>query len=99
MIQYHDPRGEVVTANDPYELSFDLSASVARGETPTIGLLANGFPDSENFLRHVGKVLERHLAGVKISVWNKGNAAIPAPDKMLEEIQAQCQVAIAAYGH
>ena len=99
MIQFHDPRGKVATVADPYTLSYDLPQRVKSGESPTIGLLANGFPDSENFLQHVGRALKNALPGVQVSLWNKGNAAIPAPAEMLSEIQASCQVAIAAYGH
>ncbi len=66
---------------------------------PVVGLLANGFPDSENFLRHIGTELEQLIDGIEIHVWNKGNASIAAPDTMLEEIQSQCDAVIAAYGH
>ena len=39
------------------------------------------------------------LPEAQVRHWNKGNAAIPAPEKMLNEIKENCQVAIAAYGH
>jgi hypothetical protein len=80
---------------DPYTLGIDLAAN----PPSVVGLLANGFPDSENFLRHVGTELERIIDGIEVRVWNKGNASIPAPDSMLDEIQAQCDAVIAAYGH
>ena len=62
MIQFHDPRGQVAGRQDPYELCYDLVASVGRGERPTIGLLANGFPDSDNFLKHIGDALCERVA-------------------------------------
>ena len=43
--------------------------------------------------------LERLIDGIEVRVWNKGNASIAAPDAMLDEIQAQCDAVIAAYGH
>ena len=31
--------------------------------------------------------------------WNKGNASIPAPASMLEEIEQDCTAVVAAWGH
>ncbi|NND53485.1 MAG: hypothetical protein HKN56_00755 [Gammaproteobacteria bacterium] len=95
MITFHDPRGEVATEMEAYTLTHEFTDT----QPVTIGLLANGFPDSENFLRALAEVLSIKLPGAAIKVWNKGNASIPAPDTMLAEIKATCQVAIAAYGH
>ncbi|MAD93283.1 MAG: hypothetical protein CMP85_05640 [Gammaproteobacteria bacterium] len=95
MIEFHNPQGERAVPADPYTLGIDLAAN----PPSVIGLLANGFPDSENFLRHVGTELERLIDGIEVRVWNKGNASIAAPDSMLDEIQAQCDAVIAAYGH
>ena len=95
MIEFHNPQGERAVPADPYTLGIDLAAN----PPSVVGLLANGFPDSENFLRHVGTELERLIDGIEVRVWNKGNASIAAPDNMLDEIQAQCDAVIAAYGH
>ena len=95
MIKFHSPQGERAVPVDPYTLGIDLAAN----RTSVVGLLAYGFPDSENFLRHVGAELERLIDGIEVRVWNKGNASIAAPDAMLDEIQAQCDAVIAAYGH
>lgn len=95
MIEFHSPQGERATPTNPYTLSIDLPAH----NTSVVGLLANGFPDSENFLRQIGVELERLIDGVEVRIWNKGNASIAAPDTMLDEIQAQCDAVIAAYGH
>ena len=97
MITFHDPRGEVGTEVEPYTLSYDVAAAAGAGVT--VGLLANGFPDSENFLTAVGDALRKRLPEVTVKSWNKGNASIPAPEDMLAEISSQCQVGIAAYGH
>ena len=95
MIEFHSPQGERAVPVDPYTLGIDLAAN----DTSVVGLLANGFPDSENFLRHVGTELERLIDGIEVRGWNKGNASIAAPEAMLDEIQAQCHAVIAAYGH
>ena len=95
MIEFHNPQGERAVPADPYTLGIDLAAN----PPSVVGLLANGFPDSENFLRHVGTELERLIDGIEVRVWNKGNASIAAPDSMLDEIQARCDAVIAAYGH
>jgi hypothetical protein len=95
MIEFHNPQGERAVPADPYTLGIDLAAN----PPSVVGLLANGFPDSEDFLRHVGTELERLIDGIEVRVWNKGNASIAAPDSMLDEIQAQCDAVIAAYGH
>ena len=95
MIEFHSPQGERAVPVDPYTLGIDLAAN----DTSVVGLLANGFPDSENFLRHVGTELERLIDGIEVRVWNKGNASIAAPEATLDEIQAQRHAVIAAYGH
>lgn len=95
MIEFHNPQGQRAVPADPYTLGIDLASN----PPSVVGLLANGFPDSENFLRHVGCELERLIDGIEVRVWNKGNASIAAPDSMLDEIQGQCDAVIAAYGH
>ena len=72
MIEFHNPQGQRAVPADPYTLGIDLAAN----PPSVVGLLANGFPDSENFLRHVGCELERLIDGIEVRVWNKGNASI-----------------------
>ena len=97
MIKFHDPRGRIGTKIDVYELAYDIRAN--NGSGVTVGLLANGFPDSEVFLTKIASALQELLPNIKTRLWNKGNAGIPANDEMLAEITSSCQVAIAAYGH
>ncbi len=93
MVDFIDPRAATSVEHVPYELRLDAA------EGPlTIGYLANGFPDSENFLKAVAAQVER-LLNAASAHWNKGNASIPAPDDMLDAIRGNCQAAIAAYGH
>ncbi len=96
MIEFHDPRADVGTRMEPYTLSHSMDPS---GAGTTVGLLANGFPDSENFLNKVGDALTRRLPKIQIKRWNKGNPTVSVSEKALDEIKASCQVAIAAYGH
>ena len=97
MIKFVDPRGSVATEIEPYELSKDIRAN--KGLGISVALLANGFPDSEVFIRKIGEAIQRRLPDIRTLVWNKGNAGVEVSDDMLQEILADCQVAIAAYGH
>ncbi|NCF44752.1 MAG: hypothetical protein GWP70_08020 [Proteobacteria bacterium] len=97
MFKFIDPRGDTATAIEPYTLSKDLTAEASAGTT--VGLLANGFPDSENFVRAVGAAIQQHIPSIQTLVWNKGNAGVEVSDDMAAEILDRCQVTIAAYGH
>jgi hypothetical protein len=97
MIEFHDPRGDSAVEEELYELRCDLAQK--EGEGMTVGLLANGYPDSESFLFEVEGALKQILPKLSIKHWNKGNASIVASDQILNEIQESCQAAIAAYGH
>ncbi|GIS18357.1 MAG: hypothetical protein CM15mP120_02730 [Pseudomonadota bacterium] len=46
MIEFHDPTGASPAAGEDYDHTFDLTDH----GSATIGLLANGFADSERFL-------------------------------------------------
>ena len=71
--------------------------ALAAGET--VGLFANGFPDSVAFLEHIGAALTRAVPGLDVKLWNKGNASALASQQHLGEIQAECTAVVAAYGH
>ena len=92
MIRFHDPRARTGVNDEPYTLQADLSEG-------QIAYLANGFPDSENFLKAVERSVQALLPNTTAMHWNKGNASIPAPDAMLDEIRSGSVAAIAAYGH
>ncbi len=95
MIEYHNPEAQVGIEAIPYTLSLAMRT----GEPLRLGLLANGFPDSENFLNSVGEAMQANIDGLKVLSWNKGNASIPANDEMLEDIRGSCHAVVAAYGH
>ncbi len=95
MIEYHNPEAEVGVDKIPYELSTVVKVSGPIG----IGFLANGFPDSENFLHEVALAMQTIEPDIKVFPYNKGNASIPANESLLAEIHSHCTAAVAAYGH
>lgn len=92
-MEFHDPRGARSGSIEPYT----ATATLAPGQT--IGLFANGFPDSVAFLEHIGEALRRELPDVGVRLWNKGNASALASEEDLAEISDTCSAVIAAYGH
>lgn len=95
MIRFHDPRAEVAVEATPYTLGIDLDGS----NDCTVAFLANGFPDSEPFLEALADAMKARLPQLTAKHWNKGNASIPAPASMLEEIERDCTAVVAAWGH
>ena len=95
MVDYHDPKAEVNVEHFPYDLGITLTGS----NQTTVGLLANGFPDSENFLNHIADILLDREPGLTLARYNKGNASVPASAEILNGITNDCQAVITAYGH
>jgi hypothetical protein len=91
--EFHDPRAEPKAVAEPYEITVDLNKQVS------IGLVANGFPDSVRFLDHVEKTLAQAVPTASFVRYDKGDASSVVGGKMLEDIQAECQAVVAAYGH
>lgn len=94
-IQFHDPRGIRAQAAQPYTLGLDLSAE----SDASIGLMANGFPDSVAFLDAIEVALVARFPKLTVHRYNKGNASISAPKALMDEIANDCDGLIAAYGH
>ena len=92
-IEFHDPRGETETAPDTYNLSISLDSPVS------IGLVANGFPDSVCFLDHVEKALAQEIPNATFVRYDKGDASSVLGETMLEDIADECNAVVAAYGH
>jgi hypothetical protein len=95
MIEYHNPDAQVGIETMAYE----LSAVIKGSEAINIGFLANGFPDSENFLRELEIAMQDIAPGIGAFAYNKGNASIPAGEELLSEISGRCAAVVAAYGH
>ena len=94
MIEFVDPRADVGAEAEPYELTVDPTAGPLE-----IGLVANGFPDSEAFLDLVQKSLAVELPVASFRRYNKGNASSVISDAMLDDVVGSCQAVVAAYGH
>lgn len=92
-ILYHDPRAAPLAPPEPYHLRADFSQPL------TIGLFANGFPDSVAFLEALGHALGTSLPTAAFRHYNKGGPSIRASDAMLARITAECDVVVCAYGH
>ena len=95
MIEYLNPDASVGVDETPYELSLTIS----EGEPTPIGLLANGFPDSVEFLDELGVALQKLRPGIAVHAFNKCNATVPANEQLLGEIGGECVGVVAAYGH
>ena len=93
MVTFVDPRGVPATEVLPYDLAAPLS------EGSVIGLMANGFPDSDTFLDAVAAAVGARLPAVSFARFNKGNASRLADEAMLSEVEGTCVAVIAAYGH
>ncbi len=95
MIEYLNPEARVGVEETPYELSVKVSSE----DATSLGLLANGFPDSVEFLDALGNALQKLRPGIAVHAYNKGNASIAANEQLLGEIGGECVGVIAAYGH
>jgi len=95
MIEYHNPEGAVGIEVTPYS----LSAVIQGANSINVGFLANGFPDSENFLRALEEAMQKLEPGIEVHSYNKGNASVPANDELLDTITKECHAVVAAYGH
>ena len=93
-IEYLDPRSEPGLPVDPYNLKINLKKPGV-----SVGLLANGFPDSVNFLNEVGIALKKRVPEIALQVFDKGNASVIASDSLLDDITEKCRAVITAYGH
>lgn len=92
-ISFLDPRGE--SAVEPH--AYDLGEALAPGTT--VGLLANGFPDSVAFLDAVGDAIAALRPEIRFARYDKGDASAVADDTMLDDIEGECRAVVAAYGH
>ena len=92
-IEFHDPRAEPLVPVEPYLPRAELKSKIV------VGLLANGFPDSEAFLEAMESALKDRMPSASFKHYNKHNASIRVTQSMLDQITRECEVAIAAYGH
>jgi len=81
MITFLDPRAEPGAPVDSYDLSVDVEAAPV-----TVGLVANGFPDSEEFLDQVEKALLTGTVRDGVRVARRG---VPAVSLVTQEFWPQ----------
>ena len=93
IVRFHDPRANPGAAAEPYALALDGV------EGATVGLLANGFPDSVRFLDHVGDALARAVPSLRLERYDKRDASSLASVALLDRVSAACGAVVAAYGH
>jgi hypothetical protein len=97
-IRFLDPRAQPSAPISPYEAKLDWP--LADNQPLSIGLLANGFPDSDTFLETVEIALRSALPkDTMFSFTNKGNASAPATKEMVAAIAANTHAVVTAYGH
>ena len=93
VVQFVDPRSESAIEPHTYDLAVVLEPGV------TLGLLANGFPDSVAFLDAVADAIAELRPEIGFFRYNKGDASAIANDAMLGDIEGACAAVVAAYGH
>ena len=94
-ITYLDPTSAPGLAVEPYSV-----AALPAGKAATIGLLANGFPDSIVFLDHVERALLAVApAGTTIKRYAKPNASAVVSDQVRQKMTDECEAVVTSYGH
>lgn len=92
-MQFVDPQPAPSAPADVYDLATPLDAGAS------IGLFANGFPDSVAFLDKIEIALAGHLDDPRFVRMNKGNASRLATEDEVATASQQCDAVVAAYGH
>lgn len=94
-VWFHDPRPPIVEA----EQSFERLRLRSIPDSPTIGLLANGFPDSAQFLDAVAQQISAMIDGVVFERVTKVSPPTPLTEAQLTLLTTTCDAVVAAYGH
>jgi hypothetical protein len=92
-MQFVDPQPAPSAPADIYDLTTPLRSG------SSIGLFANGFPDSVAFLDKVEAALSAQLEDPNFIRFDKGNASRLATDEEITAAAEQCDAVVAAYGH
>ena len=93
-VSFVDPRSPVGGALR----AFDELALRPVPKRPTIGLLANGFPDSAAFLDALGTEIAAVVEGASFERVTKVSPPTPLTEEQLTQLSS-CHAVIAAYGH
>ncbi len=92
-MQFVDPQPPPSAPADVYDLATPLRSG------SSIGLFANGFPDSVAFLDKVEAALAAQLEDATFIRYNKGNASRLATEEEVVAAAEQCDAVVASYGH
>lgn len=92
-VRFVDPRAEVGADCTPYDLRLIAEKGVR------FGLVANGFPDSVAFCRHLESGLKSVYPDATFRHYVKENPSAIAPAEMLDAISAESDCVLVAYGH
>jgi hypothetical protein len=96
-VSYLDPKAEPSSPIEPYDAVFRWTPDAG---PLSIGLLANGFPDSDTFLRSVETAISTRLPQGTTTVFlNKGNASAAATPNQIDTMAAEVHAVVTAYGH
>lgn len=94
MIEFLDPRPPSAVTIDTF-----VARPVDRHGAPrVIGMLANGFPDSEAFLRHLAAAMHEGGPPTEFRFVTKARPPDALTDEQLA-LLTTCDSVVAAYGH
>ena len=94
-VSFLDPRPPIAESAQKFE---DLNLR-AIPRAPIIGLLANGFPDSAQFLDALARRLSTMIDDVTFERVVKVSPPTPLTAAQLALLTTTCDAVIAAYGH
>ena len=94
-VSFLDPRPPIVEAAH----SFERLQLRSIPSSPTIGLLANGFPDSAQFLNAVAQQISARIDGVAFERVTKVSPPTPLTAPQLTLLTTTCHAVVAGYGH
>jgi hypothetical protein len=94
-VSFLDPRPPIVEG----EQSFERLPLRTIPHSPTVGLLANGFPDSAQFLDAVAQQISARVDGVTFERVTKVSPPTPLTAAQLTLLTTTCDAVVAAYGH
>jgi hypothetical protein len=96
VIEFLDPQAPPAAAARTYAAG--LGARLETGPT-TIGLLANGFADSDTFLDAVERALRDALPTCSFVRARKPSPTVLVSDDVFADLVGRCDAVVSAYGH
>jgi hypothetical protein len=96
VIEFLDPKAEPAAVPHDYVLGLGPDPEA---RPLCIGLLANGFADSEEFLAAVGTALGVRMPRTTFVAARKPNPSVLVSDEVFDDLVARCDAVVTAYGH